>query len=161
MPVSYSITLTSGDDAKADTDGSLRLHLAGEIDTRAVPELRRILAEVMGQSPGTLAVDFRDVSFVGVAAMGVLLDARSAAQLRGTRVFFPGAKGLLQQLMAEQDNRAWMRLAAGQSQKAAVPSSVANQALRPWVPAADDSVAPDAVGRTLFPVRGPRTPSPS
>jgi anti-anti-sigma regulatory factor len=76
----------------------LSIQLTGEIDSLALPELRRVLGEARSKSPRTLSIDLTGASFVSLAVMGVLIDAR----LSGASVLLRGAPAVLESLIESE-----------------------------------------------------------
>ena len=97
----FLISYTSPDGANAHADPSppaLSIQLTGEIDSLALPELRRVLGEARSKSPRTLSIDLTGASFVSLAVMGVLIDAR----LSGASVLLRGAPAVLESLIESE-----------------------------------------------------------
>jgi anti-anti-sigma factor len=59
------------------TDGSVVVHLAGELDLYNAHVVREALLACCAETPRRLVVDLGDVSFVDSTALGVLVEARS------------------------------------------------------------------------------------
>jgi anti-sigma B factor antagonist len=58
-------------------DGSVVLHLAGELDLYNADEVRGALAEAVESDPKRIVIDMSEVQFVDSTALGVLIEARS------------------------------------------------------------------------------------
>ena len=58
-------------------NGSVVVHLAGELDLYNAEEVRGALADAIASSPDRIVVDMADVEFVDSTALGVLIEARS------------------------------------------------------------------------------------
>ena len=58
-------------------NGSVVVHLAGELDLYNAEEVRGALTEAIAQSPERIVVDMAGVEFVDSTALGVLVEARS------------------------------------------------------------------------------------
>lgn len=58
-------------------NGSVVVHLAGELDLYNAEEVRTALAEAIASSPERIVVDMAGVEFVDSTALGVLIEARS------------------------------------------------------------------------------------
>jgi len=63
-------------------DGQLRLAVAGELDMASAPLLLREIERLELDRPHTLAVDLRDVTFMDVSGLRVLLEAAQRARSR-------------------------------------------------------------------------------
>lgn len=58
-------------------NGSVVVHLAGELDLYNAEEVRGALAEAIASSPERVVVDMAAVEFVDSTALGVLIEARA------------------------------------------------------------------------------------
>lgn len=58
-------------------NGSVVVHLAGELDLYNAEEVRTALAEAIASSPERIVIDMAGVEFVDSTALGVLIEARS------------------------------------------------------------------------------------
>jgi len=58
-------------------NGSVVLHLAGELDLYNADEVRAALTDALAQSPERIVVDMAEVEFVDSTALGVLIEARA------------------------------------------------------------------------------------
>src|SRR6185436_17729320 len=56
-------------------NGSVVLHLAGELDLYNADEVRAALSDALAQSPERIVVDMAEVEFVDSTALGVLIEA--------------------------------------------------------------------------------------
>jgi anti-sigma B factor antagonist len=73
-------------------DGSIVVHLAGELDLYNAASVREALLECCAESPERLIVDLSDVKFIDSTALGVLIEART--RLANRRGFLLAAPGL-------------------------------------------------------------------
>jgi anti-anti-sigma factor len=60
-----------------NVNGSVVLHLAGELDLYNADEVRAALSDALAQSPERIVVDMAEVEFVDSTALGVLIEARA------------------------------------------------------------------------------------
>jgi anti-anti-sigma factor len=75
MSVSFRSRTTTGE------DGTVVVHLEGELDLIASPEFRALLAEVTTHASG-LVVDLADVRFVDSTGLALLLQAHKRMENR-------------------------------------------------------------------------------
>jgi anti-sigma B factor antagonist len=62
------------------------LHVAGDIDLLAEPSLQAHLSTLLANRPECLIIDLSQVSFMGATGLSVLIKARHAAALQGTKL---------------------------------------------------------------------------
>ena len=68
-------------------DGTTTIHLGGEIDLSAGPDVRTAVAEVvLGDPPTRLVFDLTDTTFADSTAMNALVLAHHAASLVGASI---------------------------------------------------------------------------
>ena len=72
--------------------GAVVIHLVGELDLYNAPEVRTALLELCSEQPERLVVDLEQVDFVDSTALGVLIEARTKLDNRGS--FLLAAPGL-------------------------------------------------------------------
>ena len=105
MPDEFSIVLAE----RLEHGGSplgvqpFDVRLSGEIDLRAMPELRRTLAAAVGRGGAGWTVDVTDVTFLSLSAMGAVLLARAAGSRAHGDVTLTGASRCFQSLMDHVD----------------------------------------------------------
>ncbi len=58
-------------------NGSVVLHLVGELDLYNADDVRTALADAVAQGPDRVVVDMAEVEFVDSTALGVLIEARA------------------------------------------------------------------------------------
>src|SRR3954449_7729660 len=58
-------------------DGSVVMHLGGELDLYNAEELRTALQDALGREPERIILEMSHVEFVDSTALGVLIEARS------------------------------------------------------------------------------------
>jgi anti-anti-sigma factor len=58
-------------------NGSVVVHLAGELDLYNAEDVRRALTDAIASRPDRIVVDMAEVEFVDSTALGVLIEARS------------------------------------------------------------------------------------
>jgi anti-sigma B factor antagonist len=73
-------------------NGSVVVHLAGELDLYNAPTVRETLLMLADEQPDRLVVDLADVEFIDSTALGVLVEARAKLTNRGA--FLLAAPGL-------------------------------------------------------------------
>lgn len=73
-------------------NGAVVIHLVGELDLYNAPEVRTALLELCSEQPERLVVDLEQVDFVDSTALGVLIEARTKLDNRGS--FLLAAPGL-------------------------------------------------------------------
>lgn len=73
-------------------NGSVVVHLAGELDLYNAHEVRDALLECCAENPNRLVVDLSGVTFIDSTALGVLIEART--KLANRRGFLLAAPGL-------------------------------------------------------------------
>ncbi|HUP32448.1 MAG TPA: STAS domain-containing protein [Gaiellaceae bacterium] len=73
-------------------NGAVVIHLVGELDLYNAPEVRTALLELCSEQPERLVVDLEHVDFVDSTALGVLIEARTKLDNRGS--FLLAAPGL-------------------------------------------------------------------
>ena len=73
-------------------NGAVVIHLVGELDLYNAPEMRTALLELCSEQPERLVVDLEQVDFVDSTALGVLIEARTKLDNRGS--FLLAAPGL-------------------------------------------------------------------
>jgi anti-sigma B factor antagonist len=73
-------------------NGAVVIHLVGELDLYNAPEVRTALLELCSEQPERLVVDLEQVDFVDSTALGVLIEARTKLENRGS--FLLAAPGL-------------------------------------------------------------------
>jgi anti-sigma B factor antagonist len=74
-------------------DGSVVVHLAGELDIYNAPAVRDALFEAAAGDPARLVVDLEAVDFVDSTALGVLIEVRTK-QAQRHNAFLLAAPGL-------------------------------------------------------------------
>jgi anti-sigma B factor antagonist len=72
-------------------DGTVVVHLAGELDLYNAPEVRTALEEAAGSSPDRVVVDLEEVEFVDSTVLGVFIETRR--RLENDAVFLLAAPG--------------------------------------------------------------------
>lgn len=72
-------------------NGTVVVHLVGELDLYNAPEVREALLSVCAEQPERLVVDLADVDFVDSTALGVLIEART--RLANRKSFLLAAPG--------------------------------------------------------------------
>ncbi|MBA2460293.1 MAG: STAS domain-containing protein [Actinobacteria bacterium] len=65
-------------------NGAVIIHLTGELDLYNAPDVRAALLELCAEQPDRLVVDLGDVAFVDSTGLGVLIEARTKLQDRGS-----------------------------------------------------------------------------
>ena len=73
-------------------NGSVIVHLAGELDLYNAPTVRETLLTLAAEQPDRLVVDLAEVEFIDSTALGVLVEARGKLARRGA--FLLAAPGL-------------------------------------------------------------------
>ena len=73
-------------------DGSVVVHLTGELDLHNAPTVRKTLLAVAEETPERLVVDLAGVEFIDSTALGVLVEART--RLVNRRAFLIASPGL-------------------------------------------------------------------
>ena len=73
-------------------DGSVVVHLTGELDLHNAPTVRKTLLAVAEEKPERLVVDLAGVEFIDSTALGVLVEART--RLVNRRAFLIASPGL-------------------------------------------------------------------
>jgi anti-sigma B factor antagonist len=61
------------------------VELGGELDLGSSPQLSQALEHASRDEPELVVIDLRELQFIDVAGLRVLLEAQQAAQLRGGR----------------------------------------------------------------------------
>jgi anti-sigma B factor antagonist len=78
-----------GPDTEAGTPrrvAASTVKVSGDLDMATAPALRQRLESLLGEGVEDLVVDLRDVPFIDVAGLNVLLLIRSRLMLRGARL---------------------------------------------------------------------------
>jgi anti-sigma B factor antagonist len=70
--------------------GTVVLHVAGEVDAATAPELARTLASVWATAPCQVVLDLSDVGFLGTAGLAELLHAAERAEADQVRLRLVG-----------------------------------------------------------------------
>jgi len=72
------------------------VHLAGDLDMAAIPDLRQLLRRVTADPLREVVVDLSDVTFMDCSALGLLMDARARL---GSRLWLRGVPPSVQWLL--------------------------------------------------------------
>lgn len=76
-------------------DGTVVVHLAGELDLSTAEELgRRLMAVVESAADTPIVLDLSDVSFIDARSIGLIVGAWSAAKSRGRQLCVDGLHGI-------------------------------------------------------------------
>ena len=90
--------------ARADAGrGTVTVDVTDELDIATTPALRRDVEQVLAGRPQTLVVDLSACSFVGVDALGVLVDLTADARRQGTTLALVGLNPVARQAIALLD----------------------------------------------------------
>jgi anti-sigma B factor antagonist len=73
-------------------NSSVIVHLVGELDLYNAPAVRTTLLELCAEQPERVVIDLQKVAFVDSTGLGVLIEARTKLQNRGS--FLLAAPGL-------------------------------------------------------------------
>jgi anti-sigma B factor antagonist len=80
--------------------GGCVVHVRGEVDLYAAPELKETLAEAARRGDGRLVVDLTEATFMDSSALSALLSARRRAQALGGRVVLVNTNSAIAQTLA-------------------------------------------------------------
>lgn len=84
----------------ASTDGCRRIRISGDVDLTVAELLRTVIIGPSEQAHlDTVDVDFTDVTFLDMAGVNALLDARRTLLANGRRLRVRGVQGVARQVL--------------------------------------------------------------
>lgn len=75
------------------------IEASGELDIATAPRLQVAIDEVLGSQPGKVLLELRDVSFLDLSGIRVLVDARNALEQQGAALVIDGMSGAVSQVL--------------------------------------------------------------
>ena len=105
------------DEGKPGVDGISEIMLTGELDTKGALRLEELMDDLIGRKIHKVVLNFRDVSFVSSAGVGMLLGLVSSLRREGGEVYLAELSNKVESVFKLLNLDDYFKIITGQSEK--------------------------------------------